>query len=103
MKYLYYRFNNENFYLSSNDQTLLVHSINVLKVFMRIIYVLILGCLLSTNLHAQYVVQYRGVNYSVPSNSYVNSHDGKRVWCGINYESWQITGEDICAGGRYDS
>ena len=75
---------------------------NVLEVCMRIIYLLFLGCLLSTNLHAQYVVQYRDVNYSGPSNSYVSSHNGKRVWCGVNYESWQINGEDICAGGRYD-
>ena len=52
---------------------------------------------------AQYVVQYKNVDYLVPPNSYVTSNDGNRVWCGINYDSWQSTSQDVCAGGEYDS
>ena len=89
--------------MSGNYQHLIVYLKIILGAVMRFIFLNILTCFITVNLHAQYVVQYRGVNYSVPSNSYINSNDGKRVWCGINYESWQTTGEDICAGGRYDS
>jgi len=52
---------------------------------------------------AQYKVEYRGVVYSVPSSSYIRSIDGKRVWCDIDYGSWQTASDDVCAGGKYSS
>ncbi len=70
---------------------------------MKKILLVVLATLLMTSANAGYEVSYKGQTYIVSDHSYMQSYDGKQVWCGKKYMSsaTSLDGKQSCRGGNY--
>lgn len=70
----------------------------------RLFFTTLFG-LVSLSAQADYSVKYHAQVFRVPDSGFVESPDGKRVWCGHRYNgvAHSKDGRSVCAGGLYPS